>query len=558
MKAYQMKIMIKNSHPPIWRRFIVPAGLTFSQLSFVLNEVMGWRGSHLFQFEFYHSEILVEENPENMGWIDKEVLDAIDTPIESFMDSEDWFTYIYDFGADWEHRVEIEKILPENEFDYPMVLKYKGNTPYENSDDIYDYYHILEVLEISKNPEYDSMKEQVSEFPDEQYDLELTNAVLKKYTLSETTRAPMSCSEIYKSVGKGEPLYTIDCGDFSRERVVREEASLEQWRVLYEEAAKIKELKPWERFWDMDVFALKEGNDIAFAVILGRGGECYGISIYEGLDGLNDFMMLSNQAELNLSETYVEFAQNKLTCSWGNRDELSKEQYQTIKSLGYKFRGKNQWPYFMSYKTGYMPYNMNAAEVGRMMVYLSRLTDAIAYFEKNKCEVDFERGNMFCYALDEKTGRWSGSEERLPFVSYQFVQLESSDEKFFRGFCKIPKRNHGIDVHIEYLPACIGVELERPGIARMVMLADSDTGMLCGADIVQPNEFEGDVLIKCILQAICESGRPREIRVSNDINENYLCDFCKVGKIKLNKVKKIVAFNEFLERLQGMNQEIYD
>ena len=42
MKAYQMKIAIKNSHPPIWRRFIVPAGLSFSQLSIVLNGVMGW------------------------------------------------------------------------------------------------------------------------------------------------------------------------------------------------------------------------------------------------------------------------------------------------------------------------------------------------------------------------------------------------------------------------------------------------------------------------------------------------------------------------------------
>ena len=46
MKAYQMKIAIKNSHPPIWRRFIVPAGLSFSQLSIVLNGVMGWCGYH--------------------------------------------------------------------------------------------------------------------------------------------------------------------------------------------------------------------------------------------------------------------------------------------------------------------------------------------------------------------------------------------------------------------------------------------------------------------------------------------------------------------------------
>ena len=55
MKAYQLKIMIKNSKPPIWRRVIVPAGLSFSQLELVLNESMGWAGSHLGSFEFKKS-----------------------------------------------------------------------------------------------------------------------------------------------------------------------------------------------------------------------------------------------------------------------------------------------------------------------------------------------------------------------------------------------------------------------------------------------------------------------------------------------------------------------
>lgn len=37
---------------------------------------------------------------------------------------------------------------------------------------------------------------------------------------------------------------------------MRKEASLEQWRTLYEAATKIKEQKPWERFWDMDLIGL--------------------------------------------------------------------------------------------------------------------------------------------------------------------------------------------------------------------------------------------------------------------------------------------------------------
>ena len=41
MRAFQLKITIKKSKPPIWRRVIVPEGITFSQLSTVLNKAMG-------------------------------------------------------------------------------------------------------------------------------------------------------------------------------------------------------------------------------------------------------------------------------------------------------------------------------------------------------------------------------------------------------------------------------------------------------------------------------------------------------------------------------------
>ena len=37
---------------------------------------------------------------------------------------------------------------------------------------------------------------------------------------------------------------------------MRQEASLEQWKVLYEAATRIKELKPWEKFWDMDLIGI--------------------------------------------------------------------------------------------------------------------------------------------------------------------------------------------------------------------------------------------------------------------------------------------------------------
>ena len=53
---------------------------------------------------------------------------------------------------------------------------------------------------------------------------------------------------------------------------MRTEASLEQWRLLYESATRIKERKPWEKFWDMDLIGIRDGaeEETVFFSILGR------------------------------------------------------------------------------------------------------------------------------------------------------------------------------------------------------------------------------------------------------------------------------------------------
>lgn len=199
MKAYQLKIQIKNSHPPIWRRLIVPAGLSFSQLAVILNETMGWCGYHLFSFEFYHLGIHVEDNVEeydDFGWSDYEREEADETLIDTYLDTEEWFTYIYDFGDDWQHRVTVEKILEDYDKNYAQVLKYKGNTPYEDCGGIDEYYRILEILRNPDSPEYEEMKEWTEGNFCTEYDMGCVNESLKSLCLGEKMSAPITKDEI--------------------------------------------------------------------------------------------------------------------------------------------------------------------------------------------------------------------------------------------------------------------------------------------------------------------------------------------------------------------------
>lgn len=183
MKAYQLKIAIKGSKPPIWRRCIIPAGLTFSQLSILLNKIMGWSGYHLFEFEFYHLSLrITEEDDEDfMDWDTYESVEANKTFINQYMEEQDWFTYTYDFGDNWDHRVTIEDTIEDYEYDYPQVIKFKGACPMEDCGGIYGYYDCLEIMEDEAHPEYEHRNEwAISQGYQKEYDLEAVNESLQQ------------------------------------------------------------------------------------------------------------------------------------------------------------------------------------------------------------------------------------------------------------------------------------------------------------------------------------------------------------------------------------------
>lgn len=111
---------------------------------------------------------------------------------------------------------------------------------------------------------------------------------------------------------------------------MRTEATIEEWKRLYEVATRIRELNPWDLLWDMDIIGIrvgKEPENTVFYSILGKGGECYGIVVYEGYDAFNSFLMLTMQEQMNLSMEYAMFNQSNFTCYWGNREELSVKDY---------------------------------------------------------------------------------------------------------------------------------------------------------------------------------------------------------------------------------------
>lgn len=334
---------------------------------------------------------------------------------------------------------------------------------------------------------------------------------------------------------------------------MRKEASIEQWKTLYEAGTRIKELKPWEKFWDMDLIGIRYGaeEETIFFSILGRGGDCYGIAVYEGYEGLNSFLMLTMQDSMNLASEYAMFNQRNLTCYWGNRDELSDKQRKIIKELGYTYRGKNQWLYFLSFEPGYYPYNMDEEEVLRMSVYLKDLELALRCYDETDVQVDFESGNMFLFSFGKDKKTWNFGEEPLPFTSFQFGNLLITNEDLLSDLKNALKCNAVLEADVSVLGAAVtDKKYARPANPVLSLLGDANTGAIIKFEMLGPEDDAIVMLAEILIGFIFQFGAPKEIRVSNVIVEAGLEQICNVCDIKLRRVKRLKGLEEFKHSMQ--------
>lgn len=108
---YQIKIVLKEIEPPIWRRFKVRSDLTLRAFHRVLQEIMGWTNSHLHKFEINGVEY-AHPDPEYEDF-EMDIKDDRRVRLEQLVTGEgQCFEYQYDFGDSWDHYLVVEKILP--------------------------------------------------------------------------------------------------------------------------------------------------------------------------------------------------------------------------------------------------------------------------------------------------------------------------------------------------------------------------------------------------------------------------------------------------------------
>lgn len=202
MKAYKIKIVLKDSIPLIWRRVIVPSEITFKKLHDIIQLSMGWKDDYLYDFniskeklritgdeeaileyEFYSKKKLTEKNDPN-GYIAKmlEIKPKLSTEIkiDKYLTECKTIEYIYDFGDYWKHDIILEEIIEDYEYEHPICIDGKGACPPEDVGGIVEYEEFQEIMNDKSHPEYENLKKWAeSKYYKNNFDIEQVNFNMK-------------------------------------------------------------------------------------------------------------------------------------------------------------------------------------------------------------------------------------------------------------------------------------------------------------------------------------------------------------------------------------------
>jgi hypothetical protein len=174
-RIYQAKITLKGIRPAIWRRVQVPGTTRLADLHYVIQTVFGWTDSHLHQFFIDRTSY---GQPEDF---DQDVRDEAKVILfEAVGARTKRFTYVYDFGDNWEHDVVVEKIIGgDSGREPPLCLGGRRHRPPEDCGGPPGYAEFLRAIRDPRHPEHEAKLEWMGgDFDPEEFDIAAANRAL--------------------------------------------------------------------------------------------------------------------------------------------------------------------------------------------------------------------------------------------------------------------------------------------------------------------------------------------------------------------------------------------
>lgn len=328
--------------------------------------------------------------------------------------------------------------------------------------------------------------------------------------------------------------------------------TLEEWKLIFEAGENFKQAACWDWMDENDIFGVKcpETGTIYYCSIMGGAGVHFGIAAYKGTAGLNVFL----EAMEGKASSELVYEQNCLMCSFEDREMMAKEDLQVIKSLGLKFRGRNQWIQFRDYSPGFYPWFINADQCRILTHILQQALQVSMSCRENKKHLYRKEDKLFVRVLQKDVTEkavWVDSYLRPEPSEVEFTVFRLQDEVLVRKLKNI-KNDTGymVEADMFYFPEPVQDE-GRPYFPMLCVLLDRGTGMVLASEMIANIGSDGHVFLSMILENILDSDRkPTAIYVSKPEVRALFNGLCEQIGVSLRSAPPSKSMREFRTGLE--------
>lgn len=148
--VFQLKVTLRETKPPVWRRVLVDRASTLDHVHEVLQAAFGWWNYHLHEFRIDGVDYGVPDPDEDWG---PPVTDESTVRLDSVARAGSTFEYVYDFGDNWRHTVVVEKVSAAvGTTTVPDCLAGRRACPPEDCGGTWGYQQLVEILADPRHP----------------------------------------------------------------------------------------------------------------------------------------------------------------------------------------------------------------------------------------------------------------------------------------------------------------------------------------------------------------------------------------------------------------------
>ena len=263
---------------------------------------------------------------------------------------------------------------------------------------------------------------------------------------------------------------------------------LQAWRQLYDAAGRLKDLAPWQWMTEADVFGVQhpETGDLGFVSIMGMLGEHYAVTVYLGAEGLEQFWALQQAGPSGDPERVLEIPQ--LQASFENRDMLRKQDHALIKQLGLKFRGRQAWPLFRSFRPGFVPWFLEPDEVQFLSLILEQASEVTVRQQDHAALLPPpDEGRYLIRVLGQAGERlvWEDSIQQIAAPEPKPIAI-SVDIEMLSALKRLPPQRRTLEVDLFMAPSGVQEKGARPFYPYILLIVEARSGYILATDMLSP------------------------------------------------------------------------